>query len=232
LLIGTDPDPRVVDYIEDLGFSVVNEIHLLGFTINKHGINVEKMYNKVHRNIGNIIATWSRYRLSLAGRIGIYKNLCLSQLSFAGSICSPGSEKLQAIQNLMNSFVTGNLKISRDKLYRDPDDGGIALINLSSFIAGLQCVWIKRADVSSHDNWRVDLRSRTYGNCLLFNPRLVKNTDSQPFRDLALSMDRFKKAFYNMNSNFSESYILENSLMTRGPNGTGILTELFFQLMC
>jgi hypothetical protein len=92
------------DFIRNLGYSIVDEINLLGFSINKHGIDVNKMYNKALRNITGIVTNWHRYRLSLAGRIGIYKNLCLSQLSFVGSICTPEKNVLSQIQEIMNNF--------------------------------------------------------------------------------------------------------------------------------
>jgi hypothetical protein len=177
LLIG--PDPGDVDFIRNLGYSIVDEVNLLGFILNRNGIAEEKMFSKVLRNISAIVTNWYRYRLSLAGRIGIYKNLCLSQISFVGSICTPSKQVLNQLQDLMNGFVCGNLKIARDKLYQDPDDGGLNLINIDHFITGLQCVWVKRADQSSRDNWRIDIRSRSFGNCLIFNPRLVKDTDSK-----------------------------------------------------
>jgi hypothetical protein len=128
----------------------------------------------------------------------------------------------------MNGFVCGNLKIARDKLYRDPDDDGLNLINIDHFITGLQCVWVKRADQSSRDNWRIDIRSRSFGNCLIFNPRLVKDTDSKCMRAIACSYERFHKAFRNTDSNFRECFILENSDLIRGPADTGIINERFF----
>jgi hypothetical protein len=82
MLVG--PVLRETDFITNLGYSIVNEINLLGFVINANGIDVSAMYNKVLRNITGIVTHWYRYRLSLAGRIGIYKTLCLSQLSFVG----------------------------------------------------------------------------------------------------------------------------------------------------
>jgi hypothetical protein len=128
----------------------------------------------------------------------------------------------------MNSFVCGSLKVARDKLYREPEDGGLGLINIKSFITGLQCVWVKRAHQSSRDNWRIDLRSRSFGNCLVINPRLARQDDSQCLRDIADSFEIFNKAFRSSGSNYMESFILENSDLKRGIGDPEILNERFF----
>jgi hypothetical protein len=226
MLVG--PELREIGFITDLGYNIVNEINLLGFVINTNGINANVMYNKVLRNISGIVTHWYRYRLSLAGRIGIYKTLCLSQLSFVGSICTPPANVCSQIQEIMNNFACGTLKVARDKLYRDPEDGGLNLVNIKNFITGLQCVWVKRAHLSSRDNWRIDLKSRSFGNCLLINPRLVSNNDSCCLQDIADSFEKFHKAFRNTNSNYKECFILENSDLKRDLLSTGILNERFF----
>jgi hypothetical protein len=54
----------------------------------------DAMFRNVIRNICNIcvIATqWSRFKLSLPGKINIFKNLMLSQVGYVGSVACPSS---------------------------------------------------------------------------------------------------------------------------------------------
>jgi Reverse transcriptase (RNA-dependent DNA polymerase) len=145
--------------IASLGFKIVDQLDLLGFKIDKNGLMCGIMFDNVFRKISTIITVWDRYRLSLPGRIGIYKTLLLSQISFIGSICKPDQQTLDRLQSLMINYVLGNLKVAKDRLYLPVHEGGLNLINLNSFLIGLQASWIKIAADSPRDNWRNDLRN-------------------------------------------------------------------------
>jgi hypothetical protein len=135
LPIGNAPVP---EEIRNLGFEIVDEVT-------------------------RIVITWERYKLSLPGRIGIYKTLLLSQIGYIGSICSPSTEMLTRIESLIVNFVLGNIKVAKDRLYISPKEGGLGLINIFSYLLGLQATWVKRAADSPRDNWRNDLLMCTGG---------------------------------------------------------------------
>jgi hypothetical protein len=226
LLVG--PQVQDQNFIIDLGFSVVNELKLLGFNINNEGVMCDFMFSELYRKIAQIINNWSRFRLSLQGRIGIYKTLCLSQLSFVGSICSPQPTMLNRIQDLMSSFVVGNLKVAKEKLYREPDEGGLNLININNFLIGLQSVWVKRAHLSSRDNWRVDLRNITYGNPYILGPQLMPPGSCKLLGNISTSFEKFTKAFYLQERNYVEAYIVNNNAIKRGENTNLLIGEKIF----
>jgi exonuclease III len=226
LPIGNIPDN--LDFVQEVGFSVTQELTMLGFKINRNGILVDDMFNKVLRNIASIILSWDRYRLSLPGRIGICKTLCISQISFPGSICSPPVPVLNRIQSLIDNYVIGNLKVAKDRLYRPASEGGLGLINVKSFISGIQSSWVKRAHLSSRDNWRVDLRSLCYGNCYTLGPNLVNLGHNPIFRDIADSFSNFITSFYKKDGNFKDSYVFNNPLIRRGLGDNRLLDFNFF----
>jgi hypothetical protein len=62
----------------------------------------------------------------------------------------------------MEKFVMGGLSISKDRIYRPVNVGGLGLFVLRDFISALQCPWIKRCTLSINDNWRY--RIALYGN--------------------------------------------------------------------
>jgi hypothetical protein len=152
-----------IDFFQETGFELVTQIKLLGFYLNKHGLMSDTMFNKARTNICTIITQWSRFKLSLAGRINIYKNLLLSQLGYYGSIVSPTPVYLESINNIMINFVTGGKRVSKDRLFVDTNKGGLGLINIKTFFLGLQASWVTKAYSSTRDNWRVDLHSITSG---------------------------------------------------------------------
>jgi hypothetical protein len=139
-------------FVEELGFTKVYQLTLLGFIIDCNGLRTEDIFNNVSRSIARIITMWDSYRLSLPGRINIFKTLLLSQVSYPGSICSPSPEKVAELQGMMNNYVLSGLKVSSDRIYLAADSGGLGLINLKDFLAGLQAAWIKKAYDSTRDN--------------------------------------------------------------------------------
>jgi hypothetical protein len=210
------PATDAVNEIPRLGFIVVERFKLLGFNITREGPETESTFEGLYQKIANLITVWDRYRLSLAGRIGIYKTLLLSQLSFHGSILRPSSNMVVRLQNLMNRFVIGTLKIAANRLYLDPDSGGLGLINIDTYLSGLHCAWIKKAAASTRDNWRIDLRTITGGNCFSASSKSNGITQSSSLLTLATDFEIFTKQFYKFQDNYKEAYIWENSFFANG----------------
>jgi hypothetical protein len=166
--------------------------------------------------------------LSLPGRIGVFKTLLLSQIGYIGSICSPNDEMLTKLTNLMTNFVSGFLKISKDRLFTDPDEGGIGLIKISSYLTGLQATWVKRAADSSRDNWRHDLRNVCAGNCYTANPAAVPEGRYPALMPLITSYSSFRNAFTGTGTNYKKALIFNNDLIRRSPTTTLLLDSNFF----
>jgi hypothetical protein len=178
----------------------------------------EIIFQDVYRKICNIIAMWDRYKLSLPGRIGIFKSLLLSQVSFHGSILQPSTDTVKKIQAVMNNYVIGSLRVAIDRLYTDPGRGGLGLIDLDQYLTGLHVSWIKKASHSTIDNWRTDLRSVTYGNPLIAGAALPGIRNMPILRDLACDYEKFAKCFYNSEGNFKDAFVLQNKFFSRNDN--------------
>jgi exonuclease III len=217
------------DFVEELGFTLVNEITVLGFILDKDGLKNKAMFNKVKKNIAGIVVNWARFKLSLPGRIGIYKNLLLSQLGYVGSIANPDPPLLEEIQSLMTNFVIGNSRMSKERLFLQADKGGLGLTNLKNFLIGLQAVWVKKAHESTRDNWRVDLHSMSLGNCFACNLTAVAQDRHPILATLVASFNTFTGKFFRDGCNFWEMYICNNSLVTRNLNNNLLLDSNFFQ---
>jgi hypothetical protein len=203
------------ELISQVGFKIVENVTLLGFRLDENGPMTEIIFQDVYRKICNIIAMWDRYKLSLPCRIGIFKSLLLSQVSFHGSILRPSTDTVKKIQAVMNNYVIGNLRVSKDRLYTDPGRGGLGLIDLDQYLIGLHVSWIKKANHSTIDNWRTDLRSVTYGNPLISGPAMPGIRNMPILRDLACNYEKFSKCFYNKEGNFKDAFVLQNKFSLR-----------------
>jgi hypothetical protein len=96
------------------------------------------------------------------------------------------------------------------------------------FLTGIQSVWVKRAQVSTRDNWRNDLRTLSLGNCYTVSPLVIDTNKFPLLGTIAASFDRFRTVFYDTDTNFRESYILNNKKLLRGERDYGILDKNFF----
>jgi exonuclease III len=221
--LGAGPDPlaeRAADPVHQPapprnsnGFPIVDKLTILGFELTKNHKDLTGNFNKVIQKIGKIANFWSRFRLSLPGRLNIAKCLMLSQVSYIGTIVKPEPEQLDNMQNLISNFVKGNLRISKQNINTSVEKGGIEMIDLQEFITGLHCSWFKRSYNSKIDGWRTDLNRVTGENVLTADPRLIDASANPVLFELTQSFWEFKKAFYLQNSNFLLSYLIGNPLL-------------------
>jgi hypothetical protein len=210
------------------GFMVTDRIKLLGLEIDSRLECLETVHGKTVEKIVNITRFWSRFWLSLPGRINIYKTLCLSQINYLGCIISPTEGQLKKIVEVMESFVKNKLSVSRDRLYAKIEQGGLGLIDLESFIKAQQVLWIKRVINSATDNWREDIWDITYGNPLVLHPAIV-NRDSHPIIfQISKNFDEFKKIYYSLNDNYKKMPLFWNPLMHGNVNDRRPMDLAFF----
>ena len=212
--IGCLDDPLEDDII-DLGFEVVNNINCLGLNINNRADNLTDHFVGKIAKIRQLIGSWSRYNLSLPGRIAISKTMLISQIGYIGCIISPTPNQLSEAQNLIDSFVNNGLTIAADRLYTKPSEGGLGLINLGTYIAALQCSWVKRCAVSINDTWRWVLANSC--NFCLDNLRYSKiDAAAHPILAyIALSFSKLQAKYWELNENFLSAPLVDNNFFLR-----------------
>jgi hypothetical protein len=200
----------------------------LGVDIDNKLQFLNTIHDKTIEKINNIVRFWSRFYLSLPGRINIVKTMCLSQISYVGCIITPSDAQMGAITDILEKFVCGKLSIGRDRLYSKLNQGGLGLINISSFIQAQQVLWIKRILYSACDNWREDIFNFTFGNPLILDPSLFNVGEHPILSMIAKSFVNFKREFFKENLNFRKSNLLLNPVLVRGQNDTRSLDRAFF----
>jgi hypothetical protein len=196
----------------------VTSLKILGFEVTKNSENLEQNLNKAIDKIKNIIRFWNRFRLSLIGRINMAKTLLISQLNFYVCIIPVNERIVNEISLIINNFIRGQLKVSKDMFSLDINKGGIGFIDLKKFIFSLQCSWVKRAHNSSIDNWRLDLNKATQGNVEILTPEMFNRGTNPILHTIASSFLEFKHEFYLQNDNFINSCILGNPLLKKKRN--------------
>jgi len=226
-------DLGIPQEITDLGFAIVTEMKCLGLRINNRAENLTRHFDEKILKIRQLIGSWSRYNLSLPGRISIAKTMLLSQIGYIGCFLTPTDDQLLEMQNLIDGYVKKNLVIAAERLYSKPAEGGLGLIRLSSYISALQCSWLKRCMVSINDPWRWNMAL----SCN-FNLDLVRMGDVDEFLHPAAhciikSVCTLQKKFWMKHENFLMAPITDNDFFLRAKperraRNAGILDRNFY----
>jgi hypothetical protein len=214
--------------INESGFAEVSSIKLLGANITANVSDNYKNFDGVINKIKYQIAFWSRFRLTLPGRIAIAKTYMTSQINYLGCVFRPTGEQIKTMQNLINNFIRKNLQISDERIYAAPERGGLGFFNISDFLEAQMSTWILRAKKMPIDNWRYDAHLLAPGNDpLLLRTSDVCNETHPILYDIVSSYNRFYYEFCNHKFNFLNSILFENPLF-RDPENNNTLDVAFF----
>ena len=208
-------DVPVPAEILDLGFKVVDKIKCLGLEINNTASDLSSHFDHTLGKIRQLIGLWSRFNLSLVGRIAISKTMLISQIGYIGCIITPTNDQISLLQGAINKFVTSGIVIAENRLYLKPKDGGLGLINLTTYIAALQCSWLKRCSTLINDNWRWYL-----ANACNFNLDMLREDDVDGRLHpvcayIAKSFCILQKEYWALHENFLLAPLVDNSFFLR-----------------
>jgi hypothetical protein len=90
----------------------------------------------------------------------------------------------------------------------------MGLIEISTSLIAQQCAWIKRASISSRDNWRWDLWLSGHGNCFNADPSGLQSQGKHILAGIVKSYRIFLNNFNNLESNILQSFIFNNPTIT------------------
>jgi hypothetical protein len=226
LVVGTDAVPG---YVTDTGFAVSDELKILGFRITKNFDSMVDNLDPAIDKIRNLARYWDRFKLSLPGRLSVAKSLMLSQIGFFASILPVPDPVINTIQKAINDFVTGTLKIEKNRICMEPKCGGIGMISVKNYIHSLHCSWIKRTKAAVIDNWRLDMSELSGGDPILINPDKISKIHHPVLHNLAVSFWDFKKKFFSTGKNFFKAPIKGNPLLVKNKRDKSYWDpEIFF----
>ncbi len=215
--------------ISNLGFNFTNKIKLLGFTLQNYGDLTVSNYEQVQLRIDKQIRFWERFFLSLPGRITIYKTLLIPQINYIATVFTPNNATISLLQTMMEKFVTAGLSIKKERIYREVREGGLGLFSLDSFIAALQCSWIKRCCQSINDNWRYRITALSGGKPeQITYDRYTQGKVGRVISNIINSFCTFKSKFTNKFNNYMSVPIYCNTAFGYGRGLRNTLDDSFF----
>jgi hypothetical protein len=190
------------DEIKSLGFSVSTSLELLGIKFSNNLEDLDDNFRTVAEKMRKVAGFWERFKLSLPGRINVAKSLILPLVNHLGSILMPSDARLKEMQNILNTYVVGNLNIANKRIYLPTGKGGLGMFELGEFLTAQQCNWIIKADKSKRDNWRFDLHAGSFGNVLNCNENRFVKTKHPILSRIVHSFNEVKKLHENVGKFF------------------------------
>ncbi len=162
-LLQVGSDIPISQDITELGFSIVNEVTILGLKIVGSGADTSDSLLSIQQKLQKQVSHWSRFNLSLPGRIAIAKTMLYSQVNYLGCFLMIPKNVLDRYTMIINNFVSGKLNIGKNRFTKSIEMGDLGLFDLQSFLDAQKIAWIKRAK-SVDDRWKIVIYSKCYGN--------------------------------------------------------------------
>jgi hypothetical protein len=201
--------------IIDLGFAMCTEMKILGITVNNRGSNLDQNFESIITKVRYLANKWSRFTLSLPGKIAISKTMLVSQIGYIACIISPTRAQVSALQSICDDYVTNGIVIARDRLYTKPKYGGLGLINIETYYKALQCSWMKRCLVNVNDAWRWTLVKSCNFNLDMLRVENVDKTMHPIAYNIVSSISEFQKCYWQKNENFLTAPLVNNAFFFR-----------------
>jgi Reverse transcriptase (RNA-dependent DNA polymerase) len=208
-------EPVTTDEIRALGFAITDEITVLGFKINNGDQIFDENANSILDKITKQKRIWCRYNLSLPGRINISKTMLYSQLNYIGCVIPIQENVIKTIETSIYKFVSGNLRIARERVFLPVESGGLGLFDIKNFLDAQSCSWIRRARIIDQD-WKARLIGSGAGNIHCISSHNIKGSQYPVLHHIASAFDRFRKKFTASDNNYKVSHILFNEGLTTG----------------
>ena len=207
----TPPTQEIID----LGFSIQTKVTILGSVIDSDTGNFDANIKKTEEKVKNLVRFWSRFNLSLPGRILIAKTMMLSQVNYLGCILPYTAEQLGNVEKAIGNYVKGYLRLAENRLYDETANGGLGLFKLSTFLKAQKCSWIMRAQ-NIDDLWKARILSRCYGPLLNIRAKEYDSINEPIIYGIVCAWEDFYFKFCATNENYKVGFIFDNPVYRTG----------------
>jgi exonuclease III len=213
IFIGSDPVD--IENIAELGLNIVENITVLGFTINNGPSVFEENFNIILNKCLNQLRFWTRFNLSLPGRINICKSMFYSQLSYIGCVIPINNDQYSQIEDIIYRYASGNLRIAKNRVFLPVNQGGLGLFPITDFLSAQKISWIRRCKKIDTVWKTILIRTGDY-NIYKITHKNIDKTFFPVLFEIAKAFSDFTKKFTGRNNNFKKAYLLNNEALTAG----------------
>jgi exonuclease III len=209
--------------ITELGFEISEKITVLGFHIDNSNNTITCNTEKILEKIQKQKAIWTRYNLSLPGRINVCKTMFYSQLNYIGSVLPVSDTLIDTIEDVIYRYVCGNMRLAKERTFLPVKMGGLGLFKVKKFLDAQACSWIRRSRVVDQD-WKARLLSAGSGNIYRPNVTEIQGNNNPVSNNIIRAYMEFIKSYTETDNNYRAAYILNNLALTIGLRSKNCLT--------
>ena len=134
-----------------------DSIRILGYHFSyNNNIFKEKNFQEVVNRIESTLSIWRWRKLTLSGKISVFKSLAFSKIVFISYLADVPISIINKIESLQKDFVWNgkNPKIKHSTLISDYEDGGLKDIDVKTKIKSLNLSWVKRLFNQNFHPWK------------------------------------------------------------------------------
>ena len=133
-------------------------VKILGihFSYNKKLEQEENFISHITK-IENILKIWRMRKLTIEGKITVFKSLAISKIIHLALITSVHSSTVKQLNKIQQHFIWGgkSSKIKHSTLCNNYENGGLKNVDIIFKITSLQCSWIRRLFEKDLHDWKV-----------------------------------------------------------------------------
>jgi hypothetical protein len=211
------------DDITSEGFVIKKQLTILGMNITnnlEHDIrsNAEHITRKITENI----TRWSRYNLSLPGRILIAKTMLYSQVNYLGSFLSFNKNILSDWEQFIHTFVSGNLNISIKRTFQSIEVGGLGLFKMNDFLMAQKMRWVISVHRDVDARWKELMNANGIQNVFRWH-KSTHGHMNPVLEGLFEAVQQFKLSYAGINNNYKKLPVFGDPIFSVGMRTTRFL---------
>ena len=199
--LGRVGDGRMI-HLKKEKLELTDEFVLLGIHFNRKELYKITEYNCRLKfpKMKKVLRQWKRRRLTISGKISVYKSLASGMLThILLSLPNPSQELLEEYDKMTVNFLWGGgkpPKFRKEILEYPYDLGGLQLHNLLRFSTSLKTTWLRRI-MATDSGWTTFALAYEIDKCWTFGNDFAeqkKNTIVNTFwKDVIISIIDFRK---------------------------------------
>ena len=152
-VIPFNTEPEFEDLIPQYGFKKEKSFTTLGIKYTTNYKDYQKNNEKkVHDKIKKIVEFWSKFYLTVMGKVTVCKTFIYSQLAYFCPILNFSESFVRNIENLISNFVNLHLNVGKNKIFEKIEEGGLGLFRVKDYEKAIKTSFFRKS-VKNPDTW-------------------------------------------------------------------------------
>ena len=142
-----------IDAITAHGYRTEYKFTTLGIDyFTDHREFVKKNEKKLELKVDNVINYWTKFYLSLIGKVSVTKTFLYSQLAYPCTAWEFSNKFNEIIENKIIKFVNSHTKVGKEKIFSNTNTGGLGLFKIADYANGIRTSFFRRVE-NNKDTW-------------------------------------------------------------------------------